>query len=81
MTPERVMELSQGEIEALRERVSNLEENLDTLRRATEATRRKVYRDLDGEANGGAIAGVAELKPPVSEAPVKTYRTGDPVTE
>jgi len=52
-------------------RLMALEDQIETIRKATEATRRKVYRDEDG-------AGAAEvLRGNGSGQTVPTYRTGD----
>jgi len=81
VSPERVLELSQSEIEAVRDDIIEIRASLDAVVRRAEANRKAIYREsqADAENNGQGESLVPELiKPPAPEA-VKSIRTGDPV--
>jgi len=81
VSPERVLELSQNEIEAVRDDIIEIKERLDAVTRRAEANRKAIYREAQAEAenNTGTPALVPELSLPGPKAQVTTFKTGDPV--
>jgi hypothetical protein len=78
LTPESVLDMSQKELEGLRERMAVAEQDMVDIRRNIEAIRKKVYRDSKGNGEGNAeLAEVFKQPEPVAFNPA-TIRTGDP---
>jgi len=81
LAPADVLDMSQGQIEAVRDDIVDIKERLAACERGYESMRQKVYRDSKAEpkVNGDSEALVPELVYPTAQTAKITIRTGDPV--